>query len=218
MITRAIVALNVLAFIWEIVVTHGAVIMGLPNQPTPVDNYVLAPSTILIDHQYYRIVTSAFLHASILHIGMNMIFLVSVGRFIEAAMGAWRTLLVYTISLVGSGLAVVYLSAPNTATLGASGAIFGMFGALFAIGLKLGEPGRQLIRANLGILVVNLVWSFAIPFIAKQAHVGGLIAGFIGAFALYYPPKPVHARVVDQTSGTEYESTLEVPSDEQHRY
>ena len=170
MITRAIVALNILAFIWEIAVTHGAVIIGLPSTPTPVDNYVLAPFTILQDHQYYRIVTSAFLHASIIHIAMNMIFLVSVGRFIEAAMGPARTLLVYTISLIGSGLAVVYFSAPDAGTLGASGAIFGMFGALFAIGLKLGERGKQLSRANVGILVVNLSWSFAVPFIAKRSR------------------------------------------------
>lgn len=220
-ITRAIVVLNVLAFLWEIAVTHGAVIVGLPNTPTPVDNYLLSPNSILVYHEYYRIVTSAFLHASIIHIGMNMIFLVSVGRFIEAAMGAWRTALVYTISLVASGFAIVYFSGSDygaMGTLGASGAIFGMFGAMFAIGLKLGERGKQLIRANIGILVVNLIWSFAVPFVSKQAHVGGLIAGFVSAFALYYPPRPVYAQVVDQNSGAEFESTLEEPADEQHRY
>ena len=217
MITRLIILLNVLAFVWEIAVTHGGVIMGLTNAPTPVDDFILVPAAVLVDHQYYRIVTSAFLHASILHIGLNMLFLYSVGRFIEAATGQFRTALIYAISLIGGGIAVVYLSPANAGTLGASGAIFGMFGALFAIGIKLGERGRELVRANLGILIINLIWSFSFSGISWQGHVGGLIAGFIAAYAMYYPPKPVVAHVVDQTSGAHYESILEEPPDAQQR-
>lgn len=218
MITRLIILLNVLAFAWEVAVTNGSVIMGKFPAYTPIDNYVLVPALVLGGHQYYRMLTGAFLHVSILHIGMNMLFLYSVGRFIEAGLRPFRTLLVYMISLFGSAAAVLYLSPPDTATLGASGAIFGMFGAMFAMAAKLGENGRALIRANVGILVLNLVFSFSISGISWQGHVGGLITGFIAAFALYYPPKPVHAHVVDSESGAQYESTLEEPANEQQRY
>ena len=217
MITRFIILLNVIAFAWEILVTHGAAIMGVPNQ-TPVDNFLLVPSFVLVDHEYYRMITAGFLHGSVLHIFMNMLFLYSVGRFIEAALGPARTAIVYALSLVISSACVVLFSAPNVGTLGASGAIFGMFGALFAIGLKLGDRGRQLVRANLGILIFNLIWSFAVPFISWQAHVGGLIAGFVGAFALYWPPRPVVAQAVDVHSGAPYESTLEEPGDDRQSY
>ena len=77
------------------------------------------------------------------------------------------------------------------ATLGASGAIFGLFGALFAIGFKLGKPGMDLVRSNIGILVINLIITFTVPAISWQAHVAGLVAGFILTFAIYYPPRRV---------------------------
>ena len=105
---------------------------------------------------------------------MNMMSLYFLGRFIEYALGSWRMLLVYMVSLVASGLGVVYFSAPNVPTVGASGAIFGLFGALFAIGFKLGKPGMDLVRANIGILVLNLIITFTVPAISWQAHVAGL--------------------------------------------
>ncbi len=95
----------------------------------------------------------AFLHGGLLHIGVNMMSLWFLGRFIELALGSWRMFVVYMFSLVVSGLGVVYFSDPMVPTVGASGAIFGLFGALFAIGFKLGKPGMNLVRANIGILV-----------------------------------------------------------------
>ena len=218
MITRLIVILNVLAFIWEIAVTHGAVISGNIPSGTPLDAGLLVPAYVTQYHEYYRILTAAFLHASVLHIALNMIFFVSVNRFIEAAMGSVRTLAVYVISLIGAGIAVVLFAPPASATLGASGAIFGMFGAMFAAGLKLGEPGKRLVRANVGILAINLVWSFAVPGISWQGHVGGFISGFIAAFAIFWPPKPVYAHVTDAQTGSHYESQLEEPQRDPERY
>ena len=118
---------------------------------------------MLQDGQWWRIVTGAFLHGGLIHIGVNMLSLWFLGRFIEFASGSWRMLLVYMVSLVASGLSVVYFSDPTMPTVGASGAIFGLFGALFAIGFKLGKPGMELVRANIGILVLNLVITFTIP-------------------------------------------------------
>jgi membrane associated rhomboid family serine protease len=102
-------------------------------------------------------------------------------------------------------------------TVGASGAIFGLFGALFALGFKLGKPGMELVRANVGILVVNLLITFTVPAISWQAHVAGLLAGFALTFLIYYPPRRVAPVVVDARSGRAMETEYESPFDpEQH--
>ena len=213
MITRILIALNVVAFLWEIRVGGAGVISGNIPNGTAIDNGLLVPAYVLEAHQYYRIFTAAFLHGSIFHIGLNMLSLYWLGRFIEVVLRPLRMTIVYLVGIVASGISVVLFSPPNAATLGASGAIFGLFGALFAIGIKLGPRGRDLVRSNMGILVLNLIWSFAVPGISWQAHVGGLIAGFLCTYVLFWPPKPVYASVVDPRSGAEYQSELETPDD-----
>ncbi len=69
----------------------------------------------------------------------------------------------------------------------------------------------QLVRANIGILFLNLIFTFSIASISKQAHVAGLITGFIITFLIFYPPKPVFARVVDANTGETPESHIEQP-------
>ncbi|MGZ3499212.1 MAG: rhomboid family intramembrane serine protease [Vulcanimicrobiaceae bacterium] len=201
--------INVLAFLYEFVTAGPGILSG------NVDNYVivrdgaLVPILVLQQHEWWRIITSAFLHGSIIHIGVNMISLYSLGRFIESTLGSARMFIVYFVSLICAGLGAVFFSAPDIPTLGASGAIFGLFGALFAIGLKLGKPGMQLVRANIGLLVINLIITFSIPIISKQEHVAGLLAGFVLTLALFWPPKPVRTRVVDSQTGAELESHIE---------
>ena len=210
MITRALIVINVLAYIWE--VYTGA----LRSNAALIRDGVLVPQRVLENHEWWRIVTSAFLHGSIFHIGLNMLSLYWLGRFIEAVLGPGRMLLIYMVSLIVSGLTIVYFSAYTVPTLGASGAIFGLFGALFAIGLKLGDRGSELVRANIGILVLNLIFSFTFPGISWQAHVGGLIAGFLVTLLVFWPPKPVFTRVYDPQSGAQYESQIEMPHDERY--
>jgi membrane associated rhomboid family serine protease len=142
-----------------------------------------------------------------------MLSLYWLGRFIEEVLRPARMLFIYVVSMIVSGVSVVLFSPPYASTLGASGAIFGLFGALFAIGLKLGDRGMELVRANIGILVLNLLWSFTFPGISWQAHVGGLIAGFITTWLVFWPPKPVVAHVYDPQSGAQYESQLEMPDE-----
>jgi membrane associated rhomboid family serine protease len=162
--------------------------------------------------QWYRIVTGAFMHEGFAHIAINMFSLYQLGSFIETMLGGWRMLLVYAISLVGSGLAVVYFS-PNDYTVGASGAIFGLFGALFAIGVRMGKPGRALISQTLPILVLNLVFTFAVPFISKSAHIGGLVSGFAAGLAIYaMRRRPVAATVTDAVTGESTEAELLPPT------
>ncbi len=213
MVTRILVALNVLAFLWELYVGGLGVLSGKIYVGSPIEQGMLAPNDVLINHQYYRIFTSAFLHGSIVHLGVNMLSLFWLGRFIELVLKPLRMSIVYFVSLIVASFSVVYFSAPTEPTLGASGAIFGLFGALFAIGIKLGDRGKDLVQSNIGILILNLVFSFSVHGISWQAHVGGLIAGFIVTYAIFYPPRPVMTRVVDAGSGAEYESHVEMPHD-----
>ena len=214
MITRFLIVCNVIGYIWEISVGGSGMISGFGNSAgiqRVLNEGALYPYLVLQDGQWWRILTGAFLHGSIIHIGVNMLSLYFLGRFIEFALGPWRMLLVYMFSLVASGLGVVYLGAPDVPVVGASGAIFGLFGALFAIGFKLGKPGMDLVRANIGILVLNLIITFTVPVIAWQAHVAGLLAGFALTYAIYFPPRRVAPVVVDARTGRELESEYETP-------
>ncbi len=216
--THAIVVVCVLVFFWEIA-TMGAGILTGNVTIGQIDNAGALVPALAQQGQWWRIVTSAFLHASIIHIGLNMFSLWVLGRFIEPILGTPRTALVYTLSLIASGLGVTYFSFGNLQdpTLGASGAIFGIFGALFAIGLKNGPAGLQLVRANLGILLLNLVFTFAFPGISKQAHVAGLLTGFLLTLAIYRPLRPVRAQVIDSVTGEALDSTLEEAEPSPHR-
>lgn len=207
MVTRILIAINVLAFIWELYT--GA----LHSDAALIRDGVLIPRLVTQYGQWWRIITSAFLHGGIWHIGLNMLSLYWLGRFIEVVLRPLRMAFVYFVALIASGVTVVFFSPPDAATLGASGAIFGLFGALFAIGLKLGDRGSDLVRSNVGILVINLLWTFMVPGISWQAHVGGLIAGFITTYLIFYPPRPVMTRAYDPRSGAEYESSVEMPDD-----
>jgi len=223
MVTRLLIILNVIGYLWEMSVAGpGTLSMSGGNLERVLIDGSLIPAavrgadcsgTFIQGGEWWRIFTGAFLHAGLIHIGVNMISLWSLGRFIEYAMGSWRMLLVYMASIVFSGLGVVYLSAPCAPTLGASGAIFGLFGALFAIGLKLGKPGMDLVRANVGILILNLIITFTVPSISWQAHVCGLLGGFILTALIYSPPRRVQPVVTDAATGAELETEYQTPHD-----
>jgi membrane associated rhomboid family serine protease len=174
-LTGVLVAVNIVAFIWQ-TTTRGGV---------DYDHGYLSPQSVLQYGEWWRIVTAAFLHANIAHIGLNMIALYSVGREVEAVFGKVRFALLYALAVLGSGLSIVYFSAYTVPTLGASGAVFGLFGALVAVGLRLGARGRSLIMSLLPVLAINLVFTFSIPGISAAAHVGGLVTGFVAGLILF---------------------------------
>ena len=176
--TNFLIAVNVLAYIWE--VASGT---RFDSNYSLIDHGALY-GPLVMQGQWWRIVTGGFMHGGIFHIALNMFALYQLGMFVEAALGAPRMLAIYAISLVGGGLAVVYYS-PNDVTVGASGAIFGLFGALLAIGVRLGSRGRALIASVLPVLVLNLAFTFAVPFISKAGHLGGLACGFLAGLALF---------------------------------
>lgn len=175
-LTNVLVAINVVAFVWELTT-------GGPNA----DHGQLYGPAVVVYHQWWRIVTAAFLHGSIMHIAFNMLALYQVGNVVEQLFGKVRFSLLYAIAMLGSGFAVIAFSY-TAVTLGASGAIFGLFGALVAVGLRLGARGRSLIAQVLPIIGLNLIFTFAIPNISAAAHVGGLITGFLAGLVLFMVP------------------------------
>ncbi|WP_433370162.1 rhomboid family intramembrane serine protease [Streptosporangium sp. CA-115845] len=141
---------------------------------------------VAVDSDYYRMITSAFLHRDYLHIGLNMWALYMVGPYLEQAFGHVRFLALYLLSALGGSVLSYWFDPINVASLGASGAIFGLFGAIFIVGRRL----RLDLRPIMVLLVINLVITF-IPGlnISWTAHVGGLITGMVVAGALAYGPK-----------------------------
>ncbi len=209
-VTTFLIVANLLGFVYEFVRLGPGILSGNVSLQGLIDVGAILGPLVTQDGQWWRLVSGGFLHGFALHIAVNMYSLYILGRFVETIAGSTKMALVYAVSLLGSGLAVAYFG-PNEVTVGASGAIFGMFGALFAIGFKLGPPGMQLIRANVGILIVNLIITFAVPGISAWAHVGGLIVGFIATYAIFFPPKVAHATVVDANTGQELHSEIEPP-------
>ncbi|MEV0180365.1 rhomboid family intramembrane serine protease [Streptomyces sp. NPDC050625] len=135
--------------------------------------------------QVYRLLTAMFLHASFIHILFNMLSLWWIGGPLEAALGRARYLALYFVSgLAGSALSYL-LAAPNQPSLGASGAIFGLFGATAVLMRRLNYDMRPVIA----LLVINLIFTFSWSGIAWQAHIGGLVAGLVCGYAMVHAPR-----------------------------
>ena len=177
-VTYAIMALCVVVFAAEVFTGQ---LVG-PGSPI-VDALLYYPPYTAIEP--WRMLTSLFVHGSILHILFNMFSLFVLGPELERMVGRWRFGALFLLSGLGGSVAVL-LTSPNSAVIGASGAIFGLFGAYFVIARHLGSNSRQLII----VIVINLVIGFVVPGIAWQAHVGGLIIGALVAFVFVRTREP----------------------------
>ncbi|WP_055493934.1 rhomboid family intramembrane serine protease [Streptomyces sp. TP-A0356] len=141
--------------------------------------------------QWYRLLTAMFLHGSYIHILFNMLSLWWIGAPLEAALGRARYLALYFASgLAGSALTYL-IAAPNQPSLGASGAIFGLFGATAVLMRRL----RYDMRPVIALLVINLIFTFGWSNIAWQAHIGGLVAGVVVGYAMVHAPRERRALV-----------------------
>jgi membrane associated rhomboid family serine protease len=162
------------------------------------------PTIGVANGEWYRLVTSAFLHQPGLsgfgpaHIIFNMWALIFVGPALEHLLGRLRFLAVYLMSALGGAVLYFLIGPTNVEALGASGAIFGLFGAWFVVSKRLRLDNRQIVT----LLVLNLVISFAVPGIAWQAHVGGLVAGAALTAAYAYAPRTGRARVLVPAAAT----------------
>ncbi|GAA0198731.1 rhomboid family intramembrane serine protease [Cytobacillus oceanisediminis] len=134
--------------------------------------------------QYWRLLTSAFLHLSVLHIAFNMYALYLFGPFVERALGTVRFIAAYVTTAVVSGVFVLWLSNPLGGTAGASGAVFGLFGMALVLLLK----ARQDVRGLLVLLAINGAISFT-GNISWQGHLGGFVAGCLLGLVFAYAPR-----------------------------
>ena len=133
------------------------------------------------DGDYWRLITSGFLHVQVTHILLNMLSLYWLGRMIEPALGHARFVAIYFVSLLGGSLGVMILS-PDEATLGASGAIYGLLGAAIVM-----ARNRQISLIQSGlipILAINFVLTISLPGISLGGHLGGLIGGLVATFVV----------------------------------
>ena len=135
--------------------------------------------------EYYRIVTAGFLQFNLAHIGFNMYALTQAGMVVENIWGSGRFAIIYFAALIAGGIAA-YESTIHTVaiTAGASGAIMGLFGAIFALGLKVPRLRRTLVGWALFPIIATLAVGFTQPGISNAGHIGGVIAGAIVGFAL----------------------------------
>ena len=134
---------------------------------------------IITSREPWTMLTSAFVHASPLHILFNMLMLWVFGRILEPLLGRGRFLALYLISALGGSVAVLLLN-PTGGVLGASGAVFGLMGALLVLQRTLGSNSRQLLI----LIVLNLAIGFFISNVSWQAHVGGVVVGAAIGFVI----------------------------------
>ena len=185
-VTYALIAINVIVFLAEgtgaftlegeasgQLITKGA-LLGSSESP-------LLAGQGVAHGQWWRIVTSGFLHENFLHIGFNMWVLYYLGLMLEPALGRVKFALIYAVSLLTGSLGALLVS-PHVLTVGASGAIFGVMGAA-AVEMR----ARQIpiMQSGVGMLIVlNLIISFTIPGISWGGHIGGLIGGALAALVI----------------------------------
>ena len=152
--------------------------------------------------QPWRFMTTAFLHASLMHLAFNMWALWVLGSALEPILGRWRFAALCALSALGGSTMIYWLASPTapaswlTSTVGASGAVFGLFAALFIIQRRFGRDTRAIV----GLLVLNLAISFIGANISWQGHLGGLVTGAI--VAALYAWAPRNKRTVYGVCGT----------------
>ena len=177
-VTAALIALNVLAYL---------VASGANTVRFRIDYGLFGPS--VADGEYYRLITSGFLHDGLIHIGFNMLLLWLIGRELEVDLGRWKFLALYFTSLLAGSFGALLLS-PNALTIGASGAVFGLMGATAAI---LYSRGINPLRTNIGMLIMfNLLFSIGGSNISLGGHLGGLIGGGLAGLAFAWAER--HSR------------------------
>lgn len=189
LLTKLLIGINLAVFLIQLSVgerfTERFELLGRDYVP------LLGSVQGIAEGQWYRLLTAMFLHGSYVHILFNMLSLWWIGGPLEAALGRVRYLVLYFVSgLAGSALTYL-IAAPNQPSLGASGAIFGLFGATAVLMRRLNYDMRPVIA----LLVINLIFTFGWSNIAWQAHIGGLVAGVVVGYAMVHAPRERRALV-----------------------
>ena len=171
--SNAIIAINLGLFVWS-------QISGVNRF-----QYNMFLSRIFLDNgEWYRIISSGFLHFGLIHVGMNMLLLWQLGQLLEPALGRARFTLLYFTAMVGGATGALLMN-PNGLTGGASGAVFGLMAAA-AVGFQ--QRGVNPMRTGIGAtLMLNLLITFAIPGISIGGHLGGALVGGVIGYAMLEP-------------------------------
>ncbi|GAA5047270.1 membrane associated rhomboid family serine protease [Thermocatellispora tengchongensis] len=177
-VTYTLLAVNILAYLAEVVSTDWVL-----------NTFAMQSYRVGLLGEWWRLITSAFLHApptgggfGLTHILFNMWALYAVGPELERRLGALRFAALYLISAIGGSIGVYLL---GISAVGASGAIYGLFGALFVVSKRLGYDPRGV----LWLIGINVVLTFLLPGISWQGHLGGLVTGSLVAVAFAYAPE-----------------------------
>ncbi|GGS87191.1 rhomboid family intramembrane serine protease [Planobispora rosea] len=176
-VTWALLAVNILAYF----------VQSVSDQV--LRDFAMYPAAVAYGGEWWRLITGAFLHSplgsggfALTHILFNMWALYAIGPELERRLGSTRFLALYLLSALGGSVAVYLLSAGFV--VGASGAIYGLFGALFVVGRRLGYD----VRGVIWLVGINVVITFAVPGISWQGHLGGLVTGAVISAVLVHAP------------------------------
>jgi membrane associated rhomboid family serine protease len=173
-VTYALIAVNVIAFL-----ASGRFGVGSQSGGTTLFDKGALYGPAIANGDYWRIATSGFLHAGLLHILFNMYLLYLLGQMLETSIGSVRFALIYVVSLFAGSLGALIVS-PDAVTVGASGAVFGLMGAA---AVELRARGINPFETNIGSLILfNLLFSFVFSGISIGGHIGGLIGGALAGF------------------------------------
>jgi membrane associated rhomboid family serine protease len=176
-VTYALIVVNIIAFLGE---QGQFTFTGTEIHGTLIDEGVLYRAAIHEGHQYWRLVSSAFLHENFIHIGFNMYLLYILGMLLEPAIGSARFAAIYATALLAGSFGVVLATAAPS--LGASGAIFGLMGGAV---VELRARRISVMQSGIGgLIIINLIFSFTFANISVGAHIGGLVGGALAALAI----------------------------------
>lgn len=165
-VAQALMAISIAVFVYGM--GSGTEI----NNRLLIDGGVAGPP--VADGEWYRLVTSGFLHVGLIHLGFNMFLLYRLGQLVEPVLGRLRFTIAYVVSLLSGSLGVILLQ-PDRLAVGASGAVFGLMGVTVAV---MRSRGIDPFSTGLGgLIVLNLIITFTIPNVSIGGHVGGLLGG-----------------------------------------
>ncbi|MFD7662507.1 rhomboid family intramembrane serine protease [Streptomyces sp. NPDC059788] len=193
LVTKILLGINVAVFLAVLSVGSGLVqeLEMIGGAFVPEDMKFIG----VAEGEFYRLLTAAFLHQEPMHIIFNMLSLWWLGPPLEAALGRVRFLALYLLSALGGSALSYLLAAQNQPSLGASGAVFGLLGATAILMRRLNYDMRPVLI----LLALNLVFTFAWPNIAWQAHVGGLVVGAAVTYGMVHAPRERRALVQGAT-------------------
>jgi len=186
MITQILLLINAILYLGPSLL-DGTLDPTTTNQATPnytsVMNWGAFRSLAFDNGEYYRLISSMFLHWGLIHFIFNMVSLYQLGPDVEQIFGNARMLIIYLAAGIFGGLATYFFGSANSASAGASGAIFGLVGALISYFLlNPSAVSSQILPQLFIVTAINLVYGFSSPNIGNAAHIGGLVAGLAIGF------------------------------------